>query len=228
MPGIAASTKLTCALGSAPNSADAPENNFAFDVTCACTSMPMTTSHLPVTPSSKGPVSVREVTKAVFMVQFLRLGRGLYRRAPTAQSAAAPPFDPQLKHSNPLDAFARQFPAALSVWNPFEMRLVSVCRPRPPREPAPPCDTHQMQIYSVPSRHHIRRISATSAITDPSHAITCHHKRCGGEAVGTAPQTVAREGCNSPIPICSLQVAAAVPLRSANGQPSAKGSHPKR
>src|SRR5690606_2986837 len=51
MPGKAASTNDTWLLGSAPNSVEAPENSLALDVTWAWTSMPMTTSHLPVLPS---------------------------------------------------------------------------------------------------------------------------------------------------------------------------------
>ena len=35
IPGIAASTKLTCVLGSAPKSVAAPENNFDCDDICA-------------------------------------------------------------------------------------------------------------------------------------------------------------------------------------------------
>jgi len=35
MPGIAASTKLTCELGAPPNAVDAPEKSLAFDVTWA-------------------------------------------------------------------------------------------------------------------------------------------------------------------------------------------------
>jgi hypothetical protein len=38
MPGIAASTSETCALGSPPNAVEAPENSFAFEVTWAWTS----------------------------------------------------------------------------------------------------------------------------------------------------------------------------------------------
>ena len=53
MPGIAASTRLTLALGAAPNAVEAPENSFASDVTCACTSMPMMTSQSPVAPEMK-------------------------------------------------------------------------------------------------------------------------------------------------------------------------------
>ena len=50
MPGMAASTRETCAFGSPPNSVEAPENNFAREVTWAWTSMPMTTSQSPVAP----------------------------------------------------------------------------------------------------------------------------------------------------------------------------------
>src|SRR5215467_9867298 len=50
MPGIAASTRETCELGSPPNAVDAPENNLAWEVTWACTSRPMTTSQSPLAP----------------------------------------------------------------------------------------------------------------------------------------------------------------------------------
>jgi hypothetical protein len=44
MPGMPASTKATLELGSAPNFVDAPEKSLARDETCACTSMPITSS----------------------------------------------------------------------------------------------------------------------------------------------------------------------------------------
>ena len=50
MPGIAASTSDTCALGAAPNAVAAPENSFACEFTWAWISMPMTTSQSPVAP----------------------------------------------------------------------------------------------------------------------------------------------------------------------------------
>ena len=50
IPGIAASTSETWLFGSPPNSVDAPEKSFAFDVTWAWTSMPITTSQSPVSP----------------------------------------------------------------------------------------------------------------------------------------------------------------------------------
>src|SRR5215468_3382271 len=50
MPGIAASTSETWALGAPPNCVEAPENSFALEATCACTSIPTTTSHSPVAP----------------------------------------------------------------------------------------------------------------------------------------------------------------------------------
>src|SRR3954466_6534438 len=51
MPGIAASTRLTWVLGSAPKAVAAPENSFdAVAVICAWTSRPTTTSHSPVSP----------------------------------------------------------------------------------------------------------------------------------------------------------------------------------
>src|SRR6476620_8618934 len=50
MPGIAASTSETWLFGSPPNSVDAPEKSFEFEVTWAWISMPMTTSQSPVAP----------------------------------------------------------------------------------------------------------------------------------------------------------------------------------
>jgi hypothetical protein len=50
MPGMAASTSDTWLFGAPPNSVEAPENSLDFEVTCACTSMPMTTSQSPVAP----------------------------------------------------------------------------------------------------------------------------------------------------------------------------------
>ena len=53
IPGLAASTKLTVELGGAPNAVDDPDNSLLSDVTCACTSMPMTISQSPVAPLMK-------------------------------------------------------------------------------------------------------------------------------------------------------------------------------
>jgi hypothetical protein len=50
MPGIAASTSDTWLLGSPPKAVDAPENNFACELTWAWTSMPITTSQSPAEP----------------------------------------------------------------------------------------------------------------------------------------------------------------------------------
>ncbi|MNL42239.1 hypothetical protein D3C87_1646820 [compost metagenome] len=50
MPGMAASTKLTLALGGLPKAVDEPENSLLSLVTWACTSMPMITSQSPVEP----------------------------------------------------------------------------------------------------------------------------------------------------------------------------------
>src|SRR3984957_3864000 len=50
MPGIAASTSETWLFGSPPNSVEAPENNFEFEVTWAWTSSPITISQSPVAP----------------------------------------------------------------------------------------------------------------------------------------------------------------------------------
>src|SRR3954451_7532844 len=54
MPGIAASTRLTCVFGSAPNAVAAPENSLdAVAVICAWTSSPTTTSQSPVAPLTR-------------------------------------------------------------------------------------------------------------------------------------------------------------------------------
>src|SRR5882762_6632364 len=50
MPGIAASTSETWVFGSPPNSVEAPENSFEFEVTWAWISKPITTSQSPVAP----------------------------------------------------------------------------------------------------------------------------------------------------------------------------------
>src|SRR4029450_7998497 len=50
MPGMAASTRDTCELGSPPNAVEAPEKSFDCEVTWAWTSMPITTSQFPVVP----------------------------------------------------------------------------------------------------------------------------------------------------------------------------------
>ena len=50
MPGIAASTSETWLFGSPPNSVEAPENSFEFEVTWAWTSRPITISQSPVAP----------------------------------------------------------------------------------------------------------------------------------------------------------------------------------
>ena len=53
MPGIAASTSDTCEFGAPPKSVEAPENSLECESTCACTSMPITTSQSPVAPAMK-------------------------------------------------------------------------------------------------------------------------------------------------------------------------------
>ena len=72
MPGIAASTRLTLALGAAPNAVEAPENSFASEVTCACTSMPMMTSQSPVAPGMKRFGSGVRVSMRVVMAPPLK------------------------------------------------------------------------------------------------------------------------------------------------------------
>ena len=53
MPGMAASTRLTWLLGSAPNAVAAPEKSLALEVTWAWTSSPITTSQSPVAPGMR-------------------------------------------------------------------------------------------------------------------------------------------------------------------------------
>ena len=50
IPGIAASTKLTCEFGSDPNFVADGEKSLASDKTCAWTSKPITTSYSPFSP----------------------------------------------------------------------------------------------------------------------------------------------------------------------------------
>jgi hypothetical protein len=50
IPGMAASTRLTWLLGSAPKAVAALLKSFDREVTCAWTSRPITTSHSPVAP----------------------------------------------------------------------------------------------------------------------------------------------------------------------------------
>src|ERR1700679_2326905 len=51
MPGMAASTRLTCSFGPAPKPTAAPENSFEREATWAWTSRPRTISRGPVRPS---------------------------------------------------------------------------------------------------------------------------------------------------------------------------------
>ena len=57
MPGIAASTSETWLFGSPPNSVEAPENSFEFEVTWAWTSSPITVSQSPVAPLISLPLA---------------------------------------------------------------------------------------------------------------------------------------------------------------------------
>ncbi len=50
IPGMAASTKATFALGSAPKAVEAPEKSLAFVATCAWTSRPITSSQSALAP----------------------------------------------------------------------------------------------------------------------------------------------------------------------------------
>src|SRR3954468_473430 len=62
IPGIAASTRLTCVFGSAPNAVAAPEKSLdAVAVICAWTSSPTTTSHSPVAPVTRYGVAASAI-----------------------------------------------------------------------------------------------------------------------------------------------------------------------
>src|SRR5437879_13253821 len=63
MPGMAASTRETCALGSPPNAVEAPGTSFDCEATWAWTSMPTTTSQSPV-----APLMSFELGAAVFII----------------------------------------------------------------------------------------------------------------------------------------------------------------
>src|SRR3954469_10160382 len=85
MPGIAASTSETWLFGSPPNSVEAPENSFEFEVTWAWTSSPITVSQSPVAPFINLPV-------AAVMVLHLRAAR--IRSAPIRlRENPSPPAD---------------------------------------------------------------------------------------------------------------------------------------
>src|SRR5580765_6631265 len=74
MPGIAASTRLTWVLGSAPNAVAAPEKSFDLvAVIWAWTSRPTTTSHSPVWPLMRkgAPASAMENTVRAELVEAL-------------------------------------------------------------------------------------------------------------------------------------------------------------
>src|SRR5215831_12903556 len=73
MPGIAASTSDTCEFGSPPNAVAAPENSFAFELTWAWTSSPMTTSQSPVAPLMNFEVDVCTFMKIPWVTVGLRL-----------------------------------------------------------------------------------------------------------------------------------------------------------
>src|SRR5215472_15418691 len=73
MPGIAASTSDTCEFGSPPNAVAAPENSFAFELTWAWTSSPMTTSQSPVAPLMNFEVDVCTFMKVPWVTVGLRL-----------------------------------------------------------------------------------------------------------------------------------------------------------
>ncbi len=72
MPGMAASTRLTLALGAAPKAVEAPENNFASEMTCACTSRPMMISQSPVAPGIRRFASGVRVSMRVMVACELR------------------------------------------------------------------------------------------------------------------------------------------------------------
>ena len=64
MPGIAASTRLTCVFGSAPKVVEAPEKSLALETTCAWTSRPTTTSHSPLSPWIRKSVIAARLCRA--------------------------------------------------------------------------------------------------------------------------------------------------------------------
>src|SRR5215470_19929393 len=95
MPGIAASTSDTCEFGSPPNAVAAPENSFAFELTWAWTSSPMTTSQSPVAPLMRF-----EVEACTFMmVPWSQWGSRLARRGDG------------VKHHDEVDLAAQSTPA---------------------------------------------------------------------------------------------------------------------
>jgi hypothetical protein len=61
IPGMAASTRLTCSFGSPPKAAEAPEKSFDSEATWAWTSRPITTSQSAVAPGIRFFGSVSRV-----------------------------------------------------------------------------------------------------------------------------------------------------------------------
>src|SRR5258708_2726793 len=86
MPGIAASTNETWLLGSPPNSVEAPENSFEFEVTWAWTSSPITVSQSPVAPL----ISFEFVALIIDSQAVLRRSAPTRSRADRSQPASQP------------------------------------------------------------------------------------------------------------------------------------------
>ncbi len=83
IPGIAASTSDTWLFGSPPNSVEAPENSFEFEVTWAWTSMPITTSQSPLAPLiSFDGLTGTFIGGSVRLAAGSRSARSLSRRRP--------------------------------------------------------------------------------------------------------------------------------------------------
>ena len=94
MPGIAASTRETLALGAAPNWVEAPENSLALERTWACTSMPITISQSPVTPAMVLALgsSYSSTAGAALMGRSPGFGRILWRKTLRARCGRVEPL----------------------------------------------------------------------------------------------------------------------------------------
>src|SRR3954470_18905973 len=126
MPGIAASTSETWVFGSPPNSVEAPENSFEFEVTWAWTSSPITISQSPVAPL----ISLAGLTVA-FMLSFLRAART--RSAPIRYQA-----NPSPPAGRPGDTNNQRFRDRLRHGADRHAPRRNWRRSRPARSGAPP------------------------------------------------------------------------------------------
>src|SRR6185312_6459941 len=90
---MAASTRLTCVFGSAPNSVAAPENSLDFETTWACTSRPRMISQLPVRPSMSVPLAVIRSFPRKSIVGATPCGRPLSCDGPRATTWGRPYVD---------------------------------------------------------------------------------------------------------------------------------------